>query len=128
MEGYETVRNPVLVRLAIGRGDLEAVRRLLPVEMPPPTKKWWRLTTIAARLDALIALGELGVVAQEAARFIEPGTYLEPFGLRALGYATGDRARVGLAAARLDGLGLDWHAAQTRQMLGRIHHAGGGGD
>lgn len=117
MEGYESVFNPVRVRLAMLAGEMPEVRRLVPVEMPPPTKNWWRLTTIAARLDALIELGELDHAAREAGGFMEAGTFLEPFARRTIGFASGDRAEIEWAVKRFEALGLDWHAARTRALL-----------
>jgi hypothetical protein len=117
MEGYESVFDPVRMRLALRRGDLEEARRRLPRSMPPPTKNWWRLTTIAARLDGLLPLGDFGKAAEEAARVIVPCTLLDPFGLRAHGYATRDAREVLRAARRFDRLGLAWNAARTRDML-----------
>ena len=48
---------------------------------------------------------------------MRPGTYLEPFALRALGFARNDEELIEQAVARFDGLGLEWHAAETRKAL-----------
>jgi hypothetical protein len=44
-------------------------------------------------------------------------TYLEPFGLRALGTVRGDRSLIERALARFEELRLTWHAEQTRALL-----------
>ena len=45
-------------------------------------------------------------------------TYVEPFALRALGQVRGERvARSSEALGRFEGMGLDWHAEQTRDLL-----------
>ena len=45
-----------------------------------------------------------------------PGTYLEPFALRTLGIARGEPALVAQAQERFAAMGLDWYAAQTREL------------
>jgi hypothetical protein len=56
-------------------------------------------------------------VEREADRHLKPGTYLEPFALRALGIVREDGGLIERAADRFAGLGLDWHAARTRELL-----------
>ena len=56
-------------------------------------------------------------VEHEATRLMKPGTYLEPFALRALGIVREDGSLVERAAERFAELGLDWHAARTRELL-----------
>ena len=46
--------------------------------------------------------------------YVQPGTYLEPFALRALGIVREDASLLERAAERFEALGLDWHAARTR--------------
>jgi DNA-binding SARP family transcriptional activator len=117
MEGYEAVFDPLRVRLAILRGDLDEVRRRLPETIPPPTKNYYRLVTVNARLDALLALGELERVEAEAPALLVPGTLLEPFGWRALGIARADPDLLEAAARRFDELGLGWHAERARAEM-----------
>jgi hypothetical protein len=52
-----------------------------------------------------------------APAWLIPGTYIEPFALRALGAARGDEALIEQAIARYEGMGLDWHAEQTRKLI-----------
>ena len=48
---------------------------------------------------------------------LKPKTYLEPFALRALGYARGDQGSIQQAIEGFEAMGLDWHAAQTRGLI-----------
>jgi hypothetical protein len=66
-------------------------------------------------LDALVALGDYERIESDAPPRAKPGTYLEPFALRALGRARDDAELIDRAVARFEALGLDWHAAQTRK-------------
>jgi hypothetical protein len=43
-----------------------------------------------------------------------PGTYFEPFALRALGRVRADHALLDRAASLFDEMGLEWYAAETR--------------
>ena len=56
-------------------------------------------------------------VEAEASRLLQPGTYLEPFALRALGLVREDASLIERAERRFEAFGLDWHAAQTRALL-----------
>jgi hypothetical protein len=51
---------------------------------------------------------------------MRPGTYLEPFALRALGFARGDAALLTDAAARFEAMGLEWHVGETRKLLSPV--------
>jgi hypothetical protein len=107
------------IRLALVRGDLERVERLL-AEAEAPQKTLIRstkLAPVAARLDALAALRRREEVESEAPGRLRPGTYLEPFALRALGLVRRDEGLVGQAAGRFEAVGLGWHATQTRELL-----------
>jgi class 3 adenylate cyclase len=112
-EGYGMLLDPLRARLALIRGDLERVEALVG-----GSETWhWQIYNyvngVAARLDALVALGRAEEAVQAAERHALPGTYLEPFALRALGIARGDPALVAQAKERFEAMGLDWHAAQT---------------
>jgi hypothetical protein len=72
---------------------------------------------MAAHLDGLAALGARERIEDEARRALRPGTYLEPFALRALGIVRQDRALIERAADRFESFGLGWHAARTRDTL-----------
>ena len=53
---------------------------------------------------------------KEAASARQPGTYLEPFALRALGLVREDETLLERAARCFEAFGLGWHAAGTRAL------------
>jgi class 3 adenylate cyclase len=108
-------REPALLRLALVRGDLAEVERIL--ERLPAGVDPWGLDAAAARLDALVALGDRARVEAEAARYVEAESYTHPFALRALGIVRNDAALLQRAFARFESMSLDWHADQTRALL-----------
>jgi class 3 adenylate cyclase/DNA-binding SARP family transcriptional activator len=102
----------VRVRLALHRGDLVRVGELL-AEAEQPRKTLLRsikLAPVAARLDVLAAVGRREDIEAEAPALARPGTYLEPFALRALGVARDDDRLLEQADARFAALGLDSYA------------------
>ena len=110
MEGFGWMLDPWRVRLALERGDLGKVRRLLPTipadaYMPTDSPR-------LIRLDALATLGERDAVEAEARQLLLAGTYMEPFALRALGWVRRDTTLLERAAARFDDMGLAWHASR----------------
>jgi hypothetical protein len=76
-----------------------------------------KLAPVAARLDALGALRRSEQVEAEAPLLLVPGTYLEPFALRALARVRGDVELLHQAAERFEAMGLGWFAAETRALL-----------
>jgi hypothetical protein len=114
-EGYGWHLDPLAANLALIRGDLDQVRALLD-----GSGDTWHQSMdsgvhgAATRLDALVALGRTGEVESEAARLAQPGTYLEPFALRALGLVRGDPVLLAHAVERFDAMGLEWQASKTR--------------
>jgi len=82
-----------------------------------PWTIWHHMNGAATRLDALIALGRLEQAEEVAAPFVQPGTYMEPFALRTLGFLRRDPDLITEAVERFEALGLNWHAAQTRDQL-----------
>jgi class 3 adenylate cyclase len=105
------------VRLAIARGDLDAVAALVSGPLAPRRNTFWVSGIVSAQLDALTVLGDETRIEQEAPPFARPGTSLEPFALRALGVARADPGLIDQACERFDELGFDWHAAQTDTLL-----------
>jgi class 3 adenylate cyclase/tetratricopeptide (TPR) repeat protein len=109
------------VHLALLRNDLELVGSLLD-----ETGAMWPqvadsgLYGGATRLDALVALGREEEADTEATRFAQPGTYLEPFALRTLGLVRGDLALIEQSVERFEAMGLDWHAAKSRELARSI--------
>jgi len=115
LEGHTAALEGAQIRLALARGDLSYVESSLTVQSKHSLT--FGLMRISARLDGLVALREGARVEEEAPRFLKPGTYLEPFALRALGVVREDEALVEQALSRFEALGLDWHAAETRKLL-----------
>lgn len=111
MVGYRGWFEPVRLRLALARRDLDAVRSLVPEGEP----SW--LEPPGALLDSLVALCDRDRIEAEAPKWLKPRTYAEPFALRALGIAREDDALVQQAATRFEAMQLEWHAEQTRSML-----------
>ena len=71
---------------------------------------------ISIRLDALAALRDPARLEQEAPQHLKPGTYLEPFALRALGIARENETLIEQAQERFHAMQLGWHAAQTDRL------------
>jgi class 3 adenylate cyclase/tetratricopeptide (TPR) repeat protein len=111
IEGYLGDHAGPRIRLALGRGELQLVDGLLCSLQERKVPPRLSLTTKAARIDALVALGRAAEIEEEAETL--PLGYLEPFALRALGMARSDDALLKRAADRFAGMGLRWHAAQT---------------
>jgi hypothetical protein len=82
-----------------------------------PAEFDWEWEPASTFLDALAALGDRERIEAEAPKRLQPGTFTEPFALRALGIARGDRALLEQALARFEGMDLTWHAEQTRHLL-----------
>jgi hypothetical protein len=116
-EGYGFWLHPLVAHLALLRGDLAQAQELLD-----ESGETWLQTMDsslyggATRLDTLVALGRAEEADAEATRLAGPGTYLEPFALRTLGLVRGDATLVQGSIDRFESLGLDWHAARTREL------------
>jgi class 3 adenylate cyclase len=115
MEGHELALDNVRIRLALARGELDEVARL--VEPEASFRYVFGVPALTTRLDALAALRDRDRLEEEAPRFLRPGTYFEPFALRALGIVREDRSLLEQSVAAFERLGLGWHAAQTRPLL-----------
>ena len=107
-------KEPALLRIAMHRGDLDAVERLLAAN---PEIDFWDVDFPAARLDALAVVRDRRGVEAEAPRALDLGGYVEPFAMRALGIVREDPSLLDRAAMRLEELGLGWRAAETRALL-----------
>jgi class 3 adenylate cyclase len=103
------------LRLAAARNDHPELERLLALHAPRLSPDVF--DCVAAVLDALVALGDRERIESEAPRWTRPGTYLEPFALRALGFARDDEALLEQATARFEAMELDWHAVETRRLI-----------
>jgi hypothetical protein len=108
------------LRLALLRGDHNRAEQLLQGLLDE--RGWYArghgtsLATLTTRIDALAVLGHAEDVEREAPRLLQPGKYVEPFALRALGIARGDQTLLEQAIDRFERLDLPWHATQTRAM------------
>ena len=108
-----TVEVPRL-RLAIARRDTATIERLLCV---PTNLTYTVLATTSARLDGLAALDRGAEVEALAPALLLPGTYLEPFALRALGVVRRRRRPHGTRPGRIRCHGLV--VARGRDCQGR---------
>jgi class 3 adenylate cyclase len=118
MKGHGLVLEGPRVRLELIRGNLDTVRQLLGEDdLLAQRRTGYHLGRHSIRLDALAALRDRARAEQEAALFLKPGTYLEPFALRALGIVRENERLVVQAQERFDAMGLTWHAAQTHRLV-----------
>ena len=115
-EGYALWLDALRARLALIRGDLDQVEVLLEGSETWRWPIWNYVNGVEARLDALVAVGRAHEAEEDAARHAQPGTYLEPFALRTLGIVRGEPTLVAQALQRFEAMGLDWHAAKTREL------------
>ena len=113
-EGYVGDLAGPRIRLALRRGDLGRLEDLLFAlqEQERERRGQPSLTTLAARIDGLVALGRAAEI-EEQAETLALSPYLEPFVLRALALASDDQALLGRAVDSFAAVGLHWHAAQT---------------
>jgi class 3 adenylate cyclase len=116
MEGHSYALEAARIRVALPRRDFETLARLL--QRGPSHRFAFDVQTFAARFDAIAVLRDRRLAEEEAPRFLIPRTYLEPFALRALGAARADDSLISQAREKFDALGLNWHAEQTRELLG----------
>ena len=105
------LRRGIDVQIAIARGDLDTVARIMDGWSRPGLDD---VESLVAWLDALVALERWADIEADVPALAIPGSYLEPFALRALGWARGDPAVVEQAIDRFETLGLDHHADRTR--------------
>ena len=115
VEGYGLTTDAPRIRLALIRGELERVERLLA---ECRDAMWFvELAGRSTRLDALAALRDRKGVEEEALPLVRPNTFLEPFALRALGLVREDPELIETAIARFEAMGLDRHAEETRALV-----------
>jgi class 3 adenylate cyclase/tetratricopeptide (TPR) repeat protein len=112
-------------RLALARDDVPALERLVDsVDFRPRSEggavdRVRRDDGAAAFLDALVALGADERIEEEAPRWVNERTYVQPFALRALGVARADGRLFDEATARFRENGLDWRADETLLLRNR---------
>ncbi len=112
-EGFGATLGTPRARLALARAELDRVEELLGDDDWMQRQIWFSLPAAAAHLDSLAVVGSAADVETAAERLGQPRSYLEPFGLRALGVAHEDEALLGRADEAFRAMGLNWHAAQT---------------
>jgi class 3 adenylate cyclase len=100
-------------RLAIARGRVDLLEGLSD-EAWLRRQTWFALPSAALRLDVFAILGS---AADVEGSFAPPGSYVEPFAIRALGVVREDEALLSDADRRFRALGLDWHADQTSHLI-----------
>ena len=111
--------------MALVRGELDRLQELLADEEWMQRETWFSLPAGATRLDALAVMGSRAEVEETAGRVGRPGSYLEPFALRARGVVDEDEALLDRADELFRGLGIDWYAGQT-ESLRRLRSRVGG--
>ncbi|HEX9824850.1 MAG TPA: AAA family ATPase, partial [Actinomycetota bacterium] len=116
MQGYDLGMNPTRVRLALVRGERDRIGGLLEGMPPEELLGAGDAVDVTSRLDGLLALGEWEAIEREAPSLVVPGTYIEPFALRALGVARADPEMVERATERFASLGLQWEIDRTPDL------------
>jgi hypothetical protein len=114
MEGgrwYQGWFEPPRIRLALARHQTGQLAGLTSAGFD------WEWEPVPTFLDALAALGDSERIEAEAPKWLQQGSFAEPFALRALGVARGDRALLEQALKRFEAMGVSWHADQTRHLL-----------
>ena len=114
MEGgrwYQGWFEPPKIRLALARHETGKLAEFAAADFD------WEWEPVSTFLDALAALGDRERIEAEAPKWMTEGTFDEPFALRALGIARGDRALLEQAVKRFEAMGISWHAEQTRHLL-----------
>jgi class 3 adenylate cyclase len=114
-QGYDAYLSEPRLRLALERGDREAAEAL--VALPIERAFVWGPAVFSTRLDALVALHDRSAIERDAAALAREATILQPFALRALGYAANDDALLSRADELFQRFGLDWHRAQTERLI-----------
>jgi hypothetical protein len=122
MEQFDHVLDGPRLRLALATGDRTTAERLVASLAEHPDQwllhgRAMALQSVSTCLDALVFLGRRAEIEADAPQFLQPGTYLEPFALRALGIVRGQVGLIEQALARFEALGLGSHAGETRALL-----------
>jgi hypothetical protein len=116
VEGQPSYYYSHRLRLMLARTDLPGLERLVgsfDLDNVPDTP--YRFDQPPAVLDALVVLGDHEAIERVAPRWLRPGTYAEPFALRALGVARGDVELLDEAASRFRSIGLGWRVEETKR-------------
>jgi hypothetical protein len=116
-EGYGATLATPRAALALARGELDRFAELLADEDWMQRQTWFSLPSAATRMDVLAVIGDVAAVDATAAHVGRPGSYLEPFALRAAGIVREDEALLARADELFRALRLPWHAGQTENLL-----------
>jgi len=108
---YQGWFEPPRIRLALARHQTGQLAELAPADLD------WEWEPVSTFLDALAALGDRERIEAEAPNWLQQGNFAEPFALRALGIARGDRALLSQALERFEAMDLPWQVEQTRHLL-----------
>jgi class 3 adenylate cyclase len=120
MEGHLQALVPPRMRLALARGNAGKLERLVrgqEASLQQANRLTFGLAALATRFDALAALRQRERVESETSAFLDEGTYLEPFALRALGIVRGDESLVARADECFRAIRLEGHADQTQALM-----------
>ena len=120
MEGYDAALSGARIRLALLRSELDTLEELVADALQPERRRLVNFAVSARTMlvEALVRLGDRERVEEHAGELATlSGTYLEPFGLRALGQVRGDRSLIERALARFEEMSLEWYAEETRALL-----------
>jgi class 3 adenylate cyclase len=118
IEGQRAYYHAHRLRLMLARNDLPGLERLVgSIDLESLPDSEYRYDQPPAVLDALVLLGNHEAIEAVAPRWLRPGTFAEPFALRALGVARGDGGLLGEASSRFRSIGLDWRAEETERWL-----------
>jgi class 3 adenylate cyclase len=115
-EGYHVYSEPLRIQIAVARGDRGELQRRLDTWSP---EGFDDPDGMVAMLGALVMLDRRAKIEEEAPAMLKPGAYIEPFALRALGFAREDDDLLAQAVARFEAMGMDWHATETRKRIAR---------
>jgi hypothetical protein len=114
LEGQPSYYYSHRLRLMLARTDLAGLERLVgsfDLEGMPDSP--YRFDQAPAVLDTLVALDDHEAIETVAPRWLRPGTYAEPFAIRALGIARGNSELLDDASSRFSAIGLGWRAEET---------------
>ncbi len=115
LEAFRSSHTAVKIWLAVVRNNLDALPGLVDsLDLEPVPAAF---ADAAALFEALAALGDRERIEAEAPQWLRPGTYVEPFALKALGVAREDEQLLHEAAARFEAMDLQWHAGETQKLL-----------
>jgi class 3 adenylate cyclase len=90
LEDYRMWFDPLRAQLALWRGDTAALHALLPDMNSWAMPLFVHCFGVVMQLETLLALGRHDEATKVAAERGQPGSYLEPFALRAMGIARDD--------------------------------------